>query len=170
MDLSNRGIQRQIIIFTAVSFLCLTIQGCEPLRKKFVRQKKKDQGSEVVPVLEPITYPPRTESSKEMYAYHYSLWKVWYKELLVAIEESENSKRELSFLEQLQKQLEGMKRNLSDDKEGLIKEIEDNLNDAKDELNKTKTLRNIYLTKRMLDRADKNIRRNFNPKLNLTYR
>ena len=48
-----------------VSLLC---GGCEPLRKKFIRQKKQDKEiSGTIPILEPIDYPEKIHSSAEDY-------------------------------------------------------------------------------------------------------
>jgi hypothetical protein len=65
-----------------VGCLCMAVMvssmGCEPLRKKFTRQKKKGQtGKEIIPVLEPVDYPAKQYGTKEDYAKHYSLFRVW---------------------------------------------------------------------------------------------
>ena len=52
------------IIFICLLSVSLIAGGCEPLRKKFTRQKKKDQEtSAIIPILEPIDYPEKVHSS-----------------------------------------------------------------------------------------------------------
>ena len=59
-----------IIIFLFLSTVLMT--GCEPLRKKFTRKRKKDQESEIMPVLDPIDYPARMDSPERRYRHFYS--------------------------------------------------------------------------------------------------
>ena len=79
------------------SFILSSI-GCEPLRKKFVRQKKKDENAQqFIPVLDPIDYPAAVYSAEEGYRKHYSLWRVWHKELMVSLDEQGIDRRQKYF-------------------------------------------------------------------------
>ena len=58
--------------------MCVSMSACEPLRKKFTRQKKADANADkdFVPVLEPQDYPAPEKNPPEMYKQHYALIKV----------------------------------------------------------------------------------------------
>ena len=83
-------------------FGTLTSSGCTPLRKKFTRKKKEDkeQNQKFIPVLEPVDYPEKIYSSLDRYKHHYSLWKVWEKDLIQTIEEDGSDKRQKYLLSQ----------------------------------------------------------------------
>lgn len=78
----------QIGIVLGISTAMLSVSGCTPLKKKFTRQKKVDKENDpkFIPVLNPVEYEERKVSAEENYKYHYSLWKVWNKDLLQTIE------------------------------------------------------------------------------------
>ena len=72
---------RLFILGVCLISLTATLIGCEPLRKKFTRNKKnKEVSQEFIPVLEPIDYAENTKTPEEEYKHYYSLWKVWEKE------------------------------------------------------------------------------------------
>jgi len=105
------------------SFICslcvvfLAISGCTPLRKKFTRKKKDKQANQkFIPVLDPIDYPEKVYSAAEKYKYHYSLWKVWNKDLLQVLERNGSEKRQKYLLDQAIVQLKEMQNSLSDEK------------------------------------------------------
>lgn len=94
-------------------FLLVTLgsSGCQPLRKKFIRQKKKDQQeSEMTPILEPLDYPEKVYSPEDLYKEQYSFWQVWYGDLLIAINDQESQKRQIYNLDKAITHLEEMKR------------------------------------------------------------
>ena len=101
--------------------LSQVLQGCEPLRKKFTRQKKEDRRGVVeAPVLEPIEYLPAEKKPFEVYRHHYSLWQVWHKELIADVAAQSNKKRMLYCLSQVILHLESMQRFLPEQKQALL--------------------------------------------------
>ena len=76
-----------LMTVVAVVVLSLSLTSCENVRKKFVRQKKKDQTEDknFIPVLEPQEYPAPEKNPIENYKQHYSLIKAWYKDLEVSL-------------------------------------------------------------------------------------
>ncbi len=53
--LRNKG--KLSLLIVMVITITITSLGCESLRKKFVRQKKKDvKDKDIIPVLDPIEY------------------------------------------------------------------------------------------------------------------
>ena len=117
---------------TAVTFLMLGIlvvsvflEGCEPLRKKFTRKKKKERTEETeVPVLEPIEYPAKAYSPQAEYKKFYSLWRVWVKELSNGLDGNALKKRKVYMMNQAITSLAGMQSLLPAEKQGgLEKDI-----------------------------------------------
>lgn len=109
------------VVFICLLSISLASSGCEPLRKKFTRQKKKDQGaSEIVPILEPIDYPDKVHSPLEDYKQRYSLWQVWYREFLNSLDESSSVKQKLYQLDQLIAQLQEMQKLLIPEKNSKL--------------------------------------------------
>ncbi len=111
-----------------IGCLCLTVlvssAGCEPLRKKFTRQKKKEnQGKEIIPVLEPIDYPAKQHGTKEDYAQHYSLLRVWMSDFDTSRQLQEANEKKLIYdLDAALKELNEMDRILKSlNKEELAK-------------------------------------------------
>jgi hypothetical protein len=95
-------------VFLVLIAMFLTT-GCEPLRKKFIREKKKDPAvSQFVPVFEPEVYPVPKESLAEQYDQLYVMWIIWSKEFLKDLSEQASTKRLKSSLEKMQESLLGM--------------------------------------------------------------
>ena len=101
------------------------------MRKKFTRKKKdKEESEKFIPVLEPVDYPQKTYSSQERYKQHYSLWQVWNRDLIQAIQKEDSDKRQKYLLGQMIERLEAMKEVLADEKQ---KELVVMINDLKKE-------------------------------------
>jgi len=102
------------ILFLSVSLMA---GGCEPLRKKFTRQKKKDQQSAVaIPILEPIDYPEKIYSPSDNYKQHYSMWQVWQREFLTSLDDASSVKQELYELDQIVVSLQAIQKLLPSEK------------------------------------------------------
>ena len=76
--------------------ITITASGCESLRKKFTRQKKKEDtaSGKFIPVLEPEEYPSKEHNPLAAYQYHYDLFKVWHRDLEATIEDRMTDKRQ----------------------------------------------------------------------------
>ena len=60
MDNTSHRFQKRyqlLMWIVPVLIVSLGFSGCETMRRKFVRQKKKKETAEFIPVLEPIEYP-----------------------------------------------------------------------------------------------------------------
>ncbi len=156
-----------VLVVIYVSFLfALCSSGCEPLRKKFIREKKKDKESqEIVPVLEPEEYPVKSISPEEQYRYFYSLWRVWYRDLIQAIDENSSKKRQIYLLNQEIKQLEKMSELLIDEKRELLVPVIEELRDLLQRLQLPAKLKNTFVIKKRLRDIDKKLHDNFRPKI-----
>ncbi len=160
-------------IFGLVSvcfFIVFCILGCEPLRKKFIREKNKDsQSQEIVPVLEPKEYPVKSMSVEDQYRYSYSLWRVWYRDLIQAIDENSSEKRQIYLLNQELKQLEKMSELLAEEKKELLAPIIKDLRGLIKQIQRPAKLRNIFVIKKRLRNIAKKVHDNFRPNLVITF-
>ncbi len=151
--------------------LCLVILfssgGCEPLRKKFIRQKKVEKKIEDAPILTPIDYVPKNTSPKERYAHHYSLLRVWYKELHEEMTERKfpSDKRQQSLLGEMIAQLNEMKKWVVVEKQDEITPFITQLQKIQEELEQSSFFGNNVPLATRIDRIEKKIRRNFSPKV-----
>ena len=107
---------RAQLTIATVGIACLlavsvSFSACEPLRKKFTRQKKKDAADmNFVPVLEPQDYPAPEKNPAEMYKQHYTLIKVWYKDLWIALDERGSDKQQKYLLKQIHNHIDEMRK------------------------------------------------------------
>lgn len=136
--------------------------GCEPLRKKFVR-KKKERTSAVVPVLEPVEYPPEQYSADSLYRQRYSLWKVWFKDLTVAMSEGDSAKRVLHILDQLTLQLRALQPLVVESKRERLDHFLGGLNGIKGEYEKPEPLRHDVILRNKARSLDRAFRAEFSP-------
>ncbi len=107
-------------------FLAATLQGCEPLRKKFTRHKKGEEvQKEYEPILDPIDYPDKVYDPQADYRYRFSLFQVWETELLAGMNDQASAKRLQSFLQNILIQLQEMDKLVVEEKRsGLQKAMQ----------------------------------------------
>ena len=140
----------------------LTAGGCEPLRKKFVRQKKKtDESSKFIPVLDPIDYPRKTETSEELYKHHFSLWQVWDKELVMRIEERASDKKIQHTLNQVLVQLGEMEKLLTGEKQQQLSQQIAQMSKVQSDLTQPVGIRNNGVIQKQVERVSKKLREGF---------
>jgi len=130
-------------------FLCMAVlvssAGCEPLRKKFTRQKKKgDVSNEIIPVLEPVEYPVKQHDAKEEYAQHYSLCKVWLSDFDTSRRQMMliNDKRMMASLDGALKEIDEMQSILKDAGKDQLAKIKEQVQWVHDEFAKPQAFRN----------------------------
>ncbi|HLD69468.1 MAG TPA: hypothetical protein VJA17_01770 [Candidatus Omnitrophota bacterium] len=155
---------RFLVVILSFS-LILSLMACEPLRKKFTRKKKEDAKENFIPVLDPINYPPAFVTAEEKYKHHYSLWNVWQKELLQALDRDESEKRLEYLMGQLEMNLDSMRKWVEASKQ---EEINARLSDyvqIKKEMDKPEAMRNVYSLKRKIQLNVKKVRDTLHPKL-----
>lgn len=143
--------------------LVFSTSGCEPLRKKFTRQKKKDasQSSQFIPVLDPIDYPDKVESPEESYRHYFSLWQVWDKELVMRIQEHASDKKINFTFNQFLVQLTEMEKLLSGEKRQKLNEYIAQLSGLQKDLGQPAGVRNDSVIQRKIERIGKNLREGF---------
>ncbi len=146
--------------------ICLTLSSCEPLRKKFIRQKKKGvaEDSNFIPVLEPQEYPNPLDNPFENYKGHYDLVKAWYKDAWDAAEQKTDDKRKRSILNQMYSHLTEMQALVLPEQQAqfgklldLLKYYNSSLSEPEAMRNKSRILSDLRAFDRLLRqwRADK---------------
>lgn len=158
-------------IFSGFVYICCfcvllsALSGCTTLRRKFTRKKKKDgeESQKFIPVLEPVDYPEKTSSSLEKYKQHYSLWKVWERDLLQTIDSDGSDKRQKYLLEQAIEQLEGMRALLTDEKKAEFAPLVDGLREVGEVYERPASMRNTFSIRKKIERNSSEIRNGFAP-------
>ena len=152
-------------IFTAgfLVMFFITMAGCEPLRKKFTRQKKKDQneGTKFIPVLDPIEYPAKVESPAEAYKHYFSLWQVWDKELIMRVEEHASNKKINFTVNQLLTQLTEMEKFLTGEKQQQLSQLIAQINQVQRDLAQPVGIRSDGVIVKKIQRVGSKLREDF---------
>ena len=149
------------IFLSSLLVLSLCSSGCEPLRKKFVR-KRKGEVKVPDPILQPVDYEKERNFPDRRYGYHYSLWRVWSKELMTSIDDKDSPKRQTGLMSHCMEQLKQMQALLSEPKFTEMGKVITQFQSVDQELNKPAPLRNMVLIQDLLERYSKEIRLNFN--------
>jgi uncharacterized protein (UPF0147 family) len=141
-----------------------TLSGCEPLRKKFVRQKKKDkEAQELIPIFEPLDYGAQMMSAEERYKHFYSMWKIWNGDLIKTIDESAADKIIKYNVEQSILQLLEMRKWLKEEKQVEIDKGIKVLQSIGKDLEMPAVMRNNFQIKLKVERNAKTIRKALSP-------
>ena len=164
-NIQNIALHRNLVCGLCV--LALLVSGCQPLRKKFTRKKKveKEDSGKLIPVLDPIDYPKKIYSAVEEYSQHYSLWKVWDKDILQSIDRGESDKRQKYILGQVLGELDEMSVFLTDDRKAKFQEAIDKVRDIEKEYNKAAAMRGKFAIKKKLSSISKVIRNEYSPRI-----
>ena len=160
--------RRWTTFIIAACLICfgLSLTGCEPLRKKFTRKKKeKSVEPEFIPVLEPIDYPEPMVSPEAQYNHFYSLWKVWYKDMMESFDEQDNERRTKFLFDQAITQMQEMRKFVKEEKQA---EFDGYLNEfvaIRQELDKPEGMQNKVSITNRLTRAEKKFRNACTPNI-----
>ncbi|VAX36318.1 hypothetical protein MNBD_UNCLBAC01-8 [hydrothermal vent metagenome] len=145
--------------------LCIFLQGCTPLRKKFTRQKRAEKKVKFIPVLDPIDYPPPQKNPEERYAYHYSMWRIWNRDLLQTFDRKTSGKNQRYLVGQMIVQLQEMQKWVIQEKQQGIEDLMANLQVIKKMLSKPDPMRNVFSIKKKIELNVKRTRAQFKPAL-----
>lgn len=107
---------KKIMMVTLLIILCTNFLGCAAFKRKFVREKKKDQRPYPV-----VYFKDYTEniSLHELYKKHFLYWKYWEMELINALAQ-DNHKKQLLALNQAISNLKSIESYLVPDKQATI--------------------------------------------------
>lgn len=165
--MKNRISFRLFSLLVCLCVLTLHSSGCASLRKKFTRTKKdKNNEQAFIPVLDPVDYPPASVVPQERYGYHYSLLKVWQRDLVQNIERRESDKNQKYLIGQILVQLEEMKRWVADAKKQQLSDYISEWNTVLALYDQPAAMRSSFTLKKKVEALGKTMRNEFNPKVN----
>ncbi len=161
----RRSRSRQRYVLGVCLLLCFfLLEGCEPLRKKFIRKKKQDDTYKGEVIFEPVDYSPENFTAEQNYTKHYNYWVIWGKSLEEALKESRNEKRHRYFLEQGLKSLEQMRVYLKEEKRARLDEMIQEFKSIREEFAKPYIMWNIVRINNRINSNSIKIRTRFNPR------
>ena len=153
--------KKTAVAIIAVLVMSMSLSACEPLRKKFIRQKKKAQTEDAnfIPVLEPQEYPAPENNPPENYQQHYALIKAWYRDLWTALEEKSSDKRIRYTIKQVYSHIEEMQKIVKPEVQTQLQGLKGFLKYYEDSLNSPLPLRNVSRVQSDLREFDRRLRR-----------
>lgn len=163
LTVRNRAVFKRLTVVSFVFLFALTSAGCEPLRKKFTRQKKRDKqlAGDSIPVLEPIEYPAKVYTPLDRYKQSYQLWKAWNKELLDSVSGNESAKRQLYLLGQVKVQLGRLQELIPAEKQDTLSKSLAQLSGIESELQIPVASRSSYSMRSDLESIERSIRNEY---------
>lgn len=160
----NFCLNRLMFVSIAIMLIaCMSLSSCQSLRKKFTRQKKAGaiQSQDFQPVLEPQDYPAPENNPSQAYSQHYSLIKIWYKDLWTGIDERNNDSRVKYSIKQILDHIEEMKGLLKPEKSVEFSKLEDLLKYYQTALDQVREQRNYSRIQSDLRAFDRMLRKQF---------
>ena len=147
---------KRIVSLALVVSMAVTLAGCEPLRKKFIRKKKE-------PVKMPRIYQVKKYEKKptpELYKKHYAYWASWQSELVRVL--GENRKKDKRCIEEIVGNLNDMRAILVAQKGDALQAHIDKLEKVKETIfDEDLTPVNRDHVKRTLEREERLIKKEF---------
>lgn len=124
MNRRFRYFSAMVVIFSCIFMMT----GCETLRKKFTRKRKRTESTEPVVVV-PRDYSAHPFPNDVLYKQYFVYWKSWNQELISSLTDMENYKKIKSCADQALINLKKMQTYLQDDKarelEAYVKKTDD---------------------------------------------
>ena len=158
---------RTFMVYVVLAGLCFASSGCEPIRKKFIRQKKNDKNavSKRVPVLEPELYPSKENDPFAAYKHHYELFRVWVRDLDAVLMAKSPRRKQLYVYNQAVKHLEAMENLLDGKNSEDIARLRKELAQVNRVLFETPGINPESAARDHLRMADKLLRKNLKPEI-----
>ncbi|MFA5088464.1 MAG: hypothetical protein WC552_05455 [Candidatus Omnitrophota bacterium] len=159
-----RNMPQQVCKTIIFLLIIITVfSGCEPLRKKFTRAKKKTSQEKTgfLPVLEPVDYPEKKETAESRYKYHYQLCRVWLQDFLTSLDEKASQKKVRYALRQIIKQLEEMGNLLTAEKQEAITKYRESFTVVETEVSKPPAMQDVLGMKRKVIRLRRQLTEDF---------
>jgi hypothetical protein len=137
---AHKNVLVTLVLMVVVS---LSLSSCETLRKKFTRNKKKNESSDFIPVLEPQEYPAPQNDPVKQYRQHYALIKAWHKELSSNVQEKVSDKKQTYTLNEIYNHISEMQKLVNTQTSAQLQKAAEQLNYYRDALQQPVPLRNI---------------------------
>ena len=149
-----------LVMFCAGSFT-----GCASLRKKFTRVPKNPTAKEdFIPVLQPMEYKKVEQTPQQVYAGHYAMVKIYFKDLWEVLGGRDSSaKREKYIFMELMSHFDAMAALLSDKKKAEAFAIRSRIDDFLKEYEKPDGMRRYDLMTSGMRRVERDMYKGFKP-------
>jgi len=158
--------RRWMSILSMCLITTVLLTGCEPLRKKFIRQKKKkEETSDFIPVLEPQEYPVKKNGPIEEYAQQYSLFNVWLSDFADNFQRMNNKKRLINDLDAAIKAIDDMGKFLQGSVVDDLGKAKQQVQYLREEYDKPNAFRNISRMNTELRSLHATMVKKFKPKM-----
>ncbi|MGE5280640.1 MAG: hypothetical protein ACM3L6_07860 [Deltaproteobacteria bacterium] len=108
---------KRLILFRSgilVLGVVLTMSGCETLRRKFTRKKRRAAAQETM-IVSPRDYSEHPFPNDTMYRQYFAYWKAWNQEWIASLADRDSHKKVLSCGDQTVANLEKMATYLKDE-------------------------------------------------------
>ncbi|MBZ0167725.1 MAG: hypothetical protein K8I00_13040 [Candidatus Omnitrophica bacterium] len=158
--MKNRTLIALLTVTLCGAYVCT---GCQSVRKKFVRQKKKNTEDKFIPILEPVEYAATMVTNADRYRHHYQTYRIWERELLAGLDRQESDKRLQYSLGQLIVNLETMAQWTPDNKKARLQEVLGSYRTAGDYFETSEALRNRTSFISKLKRFERSMRSELQP-------
>lgn len=110
----------KIILLFTVYCLLFALIGCDAFVRKFTRKPKKEDLPQEEMILAPEEYKAPVMTKEEQYRHYLLLWQSWQDELLDALLDEGNHKKQINCADEAIKNLEQLKSLLNVDKQKKI--------------------------------------------------
>lgn len=111
---------KMIIRLSIVCFLIFSLLGCEAFVRKFTRKRKKENLPKEELVLAPEEYKVTQMTKEELYRQYFLFWRSWHDELIGALYEGANRKKQKDCLNEMVKNLKQLRLLLNDEKKAKL--------------------------------------------------
>jgi len=147
-------------LFVVVLCCQLMISGCEPLRRKFIRKKRKSSLEATAdPILDPEAYPEKVYDAEQVYRSHYGLCLIWNKEIIANLEENMSDKKTLFSLNKLLNELREMELLVTEGSQDTIRIIKEKVEKIINEFSEQAAYRNNRSYIKKLGALDRQLRK-----------
>ena len=124
---------KKIILVFSLSSLVFGLIGCDAFVRKFTRKQKKENIQREELVLEPQEYKSNL-TKEELYRRYLLYWNSWQAELIEALSNSSNHKKQLGCIEQALKNLVQLRSMLNAQKQQKLDVYLNQLKDLQNEI------------------------------------
>jgi hypothetical protein len=158
-------LNKSICMLALVMFCAVSLTGCASLRKKFTRAPKNPQvKQDFIPILQPVEYENIEQTPQQVYAGHYSMVKIYFKDLTDILGRRDSSvKREKYMFNELMRHFDAMAAFLSDAKKTEAAAIRARVDDLLREYGKPDAMRRYDLMSGQVRLIERDVYKNFKP-------
>jgi len=152
---------RKIIQILVLVIFVFQLCACEAFVRKFTRKKKTSEIKPEEMVLSPQEYEPPQTTKEEKYRQYFLYWRAWHDELLDALSDKTNRKKQLSSADEAIKNLADIRPLLSEKKQAQLDKYILDLTALKDDIFRDYYGSNIPFYRQRAERIRLNIMKDF---------